>query len=93
MPTIPSLLGSYIDETYPRLVQVSGSSFADGLGNPISFGGATIPNGPINSLQYNLDGTNFSGSVNLLFTGTNLLLTGSLDVSGSINGIIDGGTF
>jgi hypothetical protein len=43
MPTIPSLLGSYIDETYPRLVQVSGSSFADGLGNPISFGGATFP--------------------------------------------------
>jgi hypothetical protein len=35
---IPSLLGSYIDQTYPRLVQVSGSSFADGLGNPISIG-------------------------------------------------------
>jgi hypothetical protein len=35
MPDIPSLLGSYIDETYPRLVQVSGSSFADGLGTPI----------------------------------------------------------
>jgi hypothetical protein len=36
---IPSLLGSYIDETYQRLVQVSGSEFADGLGNPITFGG------------------------------------------------------
>lgn len=35
---IPSLLGSYIDQTYPRLVQVSGSEFADGLGNPISIG-------------------------------------------------------
>jgi hypothetical protein len=34
---IPSLLGSYIDETYQRLVQVSGSEFADGLGNPIVF--------------------------------------------------------
>jgi hypothetical protein len=43
MPTIPSLLGSYIDQTYQRLVQVSGSSFADGLGNPISFGGAPFP--------------------------------------------------
>lgn len=90
---IPSLLGSYVDETYQRLVQVSGSEFADGLGNPISFGGATIPNGPINSLQYNLDGTNFSGSANLILAGSNLLLTGSLDVSGSISGLIDGGTF
>jgi hypothetical protein len=35
---ISSLLGSYIDQTYPRLVQTSGSEFADGLGNPISIG-------------------------------------------------------
>lgn len=37
---IPSLSGSYIDETYQRLVQVTGSGteFADGLGNPITFG-------------------------------------------------------
>jgi hypothetical protein len=35
MPDIPSLSGSYIDQTYQRLVQVSGSSFADGLGSPI----------------------------------------------------------
>ena len=35
---IPSLFNTYIDETYPRLVQVSGSEFADGLGNPITFG-------------------------------------------------------
>ena len=40
MPTIPSLLGSYIDQTYQRLVQVSGSSYADGLGNPITFSSA-----------------------------------------------------
>jgi hypothetical protein len=38
MPDIPSLSGLYIDQTYQRLVQVSGSSFADGLGNPISIG-------------------------------------------------------
>jgi len=35
---IPTLSGSYIDETYQRLVQVSGGEYADGLGNPISFG-------------------------------------------------------
>jgi hypothetical protein len=56
MPTIPSLLGSYIDETYQRLVQVSGSSFADGLGNPI-----TIAPGSVNPtptyLPFNNAGT------------------------------------
>lgn len=37
---IPSLLDSYIDETYQRLVQTAagGTEFADGLGNPITFG-------------------------------------------------------
>lgn len=37
---IPSLFNTYIDETYQRLVQVTGSGteFADGLGNPITFG-------------------------------------------------------
>ncbi len=35
---IPSLSGSYIDETYGRLVQVSGSEFADGFGTTITFG-------------------------------------------------------
>jgi hypothetical protein len=97
---IPSLLGSYIDETYQRLVQVSGSEYADGLGNTISFGGSTIPGGPINSLQYNKDGTNFTGSFNLTFnSGTNILsVTGSIETSGSITasyfvGTINGGTF
>ena len=42
MPTIPSLLGSYIDQTYQRLVQVSGSSFADGLGNPITLNPGSV---------------------------------------------------
>lgn len=42
---IPTLSGSYIDETYVRLVQVSGSEFADGLGNPISFGNGTLSGG------------------------------------------------
>jgi len=42
---IPTLSGSYIDETYIRLVQVSGSEFADGLGNPISFGAGSLSGG------------------------------------------------
>jgi hypothetical protein len=44
---IPSLLGSYIDETYQRIVQTTGSGaeFADGLGNPITFG--TTPTGSL----------------------------------------------
>lgn len=37
--SIPSLFDSYIDETFQRLVQTTGSGaeFADGLGNPITF--------------------------------------------------------
>jgi hypothetical protein len=42
---IPTLSGSYIDETYIRLVQVSGSEFADGLGKAISFGPGTLSGG------------------------------------------------
>ena len=83
MPYIPPLTDSYIDETYVRLVQVSGSSFADGLGTPISFGGATIPGGPNKSLQFN-DDFAFSGSNNLTFdkATSQLSLTGSMDLAG-----------
>jgi len=51
---IPSLLGSYIDQTYQRLVQTTGSGaeFADGLGNPISFG-TTTPGGSNTQIQFN----------------------------------------
>jgi hypothetical protein len=42
---IPTLSGSYIDETYIRLVQVSGSEFSDGLGNTISFGPGSLSGG------------------------------------------------
>ena len=59
MPTIPSLLGSYIDQTYQRLVQVSGSSFADGLGNPISFGTPTLQ-------QVTTAGSSSTNPINLL---------------------------
>lgn len=80
---IPSLLGSYIDETYQRLVQTDGVKFADGLGNEITFG--TIDTG-----SFAITGSNN-------FIG-NQTITGSIDVSGSItasyfNGVIDCGTF
>ena len=44
---IPSLLNTFVDETYQRLVQTTGSGaeFADGLGNPITFG--TTPTGSL----------------------------------------------
>lgn len=78
---IPSLSGSYIDETYHRLVQISGSEFADGDGNAISFGGG--PGGAINTIQINRDGSNFTGSANLKFVNNNIQLTGSILMSGS----------
>jgi len=80
---IPSLLGSYIDETYQRLVQVSGSEFADGLGNPITFG-------TINTSSFATTGSN-------IFIG-NQIITGSISMTGAVTasyfvGTIDGGTF
>jgi len=80
---IPSLLGSYIDETYQRLVQVSGSEYADGLGNPITFG--TIDTG------------SFATTGSNIFIG-NQTITGSISMTGAVTasffvGTIDGGTF
>ena len=80
---IPSLLGTYIDETYQRLVQTDGTDFANGLGVPITFG--TIETG------------SFATTGSNLFIG-NQQITGSLSLTGSITaysfeGIIDGGTF
>lgn len=75
---IPTLSGSYIDETYGRLIQTSGSEYADGFGNPIHFS-----SGPINSVQINKDGTNFTGSSALIFESNALTLTGSLKITGS----------
>lgn len=80
---IPSLLGTYIDETYQRLVQTDGTDFADGLGNPITFG--TIDTG-----SFAITGSN-------IFKGDQVV-TGSIYVSQSVvaysfDGIIDGGTF
>jgi hypothetical protein len=68
---IPSLLGSYIDETYQRLVQVSGSEFADGLGNSITFG-------TINTGSFATTGSN-------TFIGDQTI-TGSIYFTGNIDG-------
>jgi hypothetical protein len=68
---IPSLLGSYIDETYQRLVQVSGSEFADGLGNTITFG-------TINTGSFATTGSN-------TFIGDQTI-TGSIYFTGNIDG-------
>jgi hypothetical protein len=82
---IPSLTDQYIDESYQRLVQTDSTrtEFADGLGNPITFG-ETPPGGPNTSIQFNGNGE-FSGSSNFTFdSGSNKLsLTGSLNITGS----------
>ena len=67
MPYIPPLTDSYIDETYPRLVQVSGSSFADGLGNEITFGtidtSSLVTTSSFNSFTSSYNTGSFSGSL------------------------------
>jgi len=82
---IPSLSGSYIDQTFQRLVQTNDArtEFADGLGRPVSFG-TTTPGGLNTSIQFN-SASVFSGSSNLIFDyNTNsLILTGSLNITGS----------
>ena len=73
---IPTLFGSYIDETYERLVQVSGSEFADGLGNPITF--ATFDTGSL--LQSDIFNQFTSSYSTGSFTGS---FTGSLEGTAS----------
>ena len=68
---IPSLLGSYIDETYQRLVQTQGGEYADGLGNPITFG--TIDTSP------------FATTGSNVFRGDQTI-TGSIYFTGDIDG-------
>jgi hypothetical protein len=98
---IPSLLGSYIDQTYQRLVQTTGSGteFADGLGNPITFGTtntgsllltASVANNTITFTKGN--GTTFPITVNTGSGGggSTFPYTGSAIISGSL--IVTGST-
>ena len=96
MPIIPSLTNSYIDETYPRLVQVSGSSFADGLGNPIpsllttaSAAGNTITFTKGDSTQFSVSVTaaGLSGGTDgyiPLWSGSNTLTSSYLSQLGNV---------
>lgn len=95
---IPSLSGSYIDQTYQRLVQTQGGEFADGLGNPITFG--TTPTGSLlttasaagNTITFTKgDGTTFPVTVSgtsidtssFATTGSNIF-RGNQVISGSL---------
>jgi hypothetical protein len=87
---IPSLLDSYIDETYPRLVQtVDGTEFADGLGNPITFGttntGSLLLTASVslNTIEFTKgDNTKFSITVN---TGSGGSVSGDYVTTSSFN--------
>ena len=86
---IPTLSGSYIDETYGRLVQVIGAEFADGFGNPISFGAGTLSGGitgyiPLWSGSTALQNSAISQSGNLIEINGGLNVTNG--ITGSLNG-------
>jgi hypothetical protein len=87
---IPSLLDSYIDETYQRLVQtVGGTEFADGLGNPITFGttntGSLLLTASVslNTIEFTKgDNTKFSITVD---TGSGGSISGDYVTTSSFN--------
>lgn len=78
------LTGQNIEDTYQRLLQTDdGSTFYDGTGSLVNIGGGT-PGGSDQTIQFN-SGSTFSGSSNYKFdyTNNNILLTGSILMSGS----------
>jgi len=80
---IPSLLGSYIDQTYQRLVQTDGAEFADGLGNPITFG--TTPTGSfLTTASFN----DWTGSSTSQFSGTSSYALTSSNIEGGTTNYI-----
>lgn len=85
---IPTLFGSYIDETYERLVQVSGSEFADGLGNPITFGtintGSLLQSSVFNQFTASYSTGSFRGSFTGSLQGTASFVTGSIFVGNNL---------
>jgi hypothetical protein len=82
---IPSLTGSYIDETFQRLVQTNNTrtEFADGLGNPITLGPPGSVNPTPNYLPFNNAG---------IFADSYLNQTGSI-LKTTYNGIDKGLSF
>lgn len=87
---IPSLLGTYIDETYQRLVQTDGTDFADGLGNPITFGPGTLSGGtdkyiPLWSGSNALTSSFLNQTQNILATKSGSVVKGlSIDLQNNV---------
>lgn len=91
---IPSLLGTYIDETYPRLLQVSGSEYADGLGNPVYIT-ASYYSGSISNAIYAATASYYSGSISNAMTADSAI-SASYAVTSSYSlraEYVDGGFF
>jgi hypothetical protein len=86
---IPTLSGSYIDETYIRLVQVSGSEFADGLGNRITFGNGSLSGGINGYIPLWSGSTALSNSI-ISQTGNLLNVSGSISASNGLTGSLYG---
>ena len=89
--------GQNIEDSYQRVLQTpDGVNIYDGTGSLFTITAVATPAGPNQSIQFNNNGAT-SGSGNFIFNPTtgNVVLTGSLSVSGSmfINATIDGGTF
>tara|TARA_R110000868_G_scaffold239973_1_gene494486 strand:- start:932 stop:2890 length:1959 start_codon:yes stop_codon:yes gene_type:complete len=99
---IPSLLGSYIDETYQRLVQYQGGEFADGTGSAITFGTTNTGsllltasivggNNASNQIQFTKgDGSPFIITVATGSGGIAFPYTGSAIITGSL--VVTGST-
>ena len=86
--------GQNIENTYQRVLQTDGTNVYDGTGSLFTI--TVPPAGPLQSVQFNDNGaTNGNGNFTFDPTTNNVVLTGSLSVSGSmlINATIDGGTF
>ena len=101
---LPNLTNQNIQDTYQRVVQTDGTNTYNGTGSqlPISFNGNNvIISGSLSAIEYIVT----SSVTNVVFqqqSGSTIfgdsiddthLFTGSLNVTGSINGIINGGTF
>lgn len=101
---VSDFTGKNIQDTYQRVIQTDGTNLADGTGSllPISFdGNDVIISGALRATEYSIT----SSVTNVIFqqqSGStifgdsqddNHLFTGSLNITGSINGTINGGTF
>jgi hypothetical protein len=105
---LPDLTGQNIENTYQRVLHTDGTLIWDGTGSLVtlqytgSFSGdgsgltgiISSPAQPTNSIQFNNNGV-LGGTSSFVFNvNTSIVqLTGSLLVSGSVDGVINGGFF